>query len=283
MLFAITHTKADFDAPQEVNMITQDTLIQFQNTSGSAISYQWDFGDGTVSTLENPSHLYSAQGIYTVHLTVRGIQNCRDTITKELAIIRQSVIPNLPDQIEACWNEEVIIKPDNGTLFRFYDALPAETPFYEGDSLSFNYKKIGFVTAHGEQQIPDSLIINRLKYNSYLLCGNGVTEVVKSNILINNYTYKQFSANSVRIEKDSTYYNQYPPQNDFSFYHFSKNDITTSTEYTKFNPGLTLLSFAATITVVIIKALNPSDDNDEPDYEEEDYDYWDDEDDDGWE
>ncbi len=155
--------------------------------------------------------------------------------------------------------------------------------FYEGDSLSFNYKKIGFVTAHGEQQIPDSLIINRLKYNSYLLCGNGVTEVVKSNILINNYTYKQFSANSVRIEKDSTYYNQYPPQNDFSFYHFSKNDITTSTEYTKFNPGLTLLSFAATITVVIIKALNPSDDNDEPDYEEEDYDYWDDEDDDGWE
>lgn len=33
------------------------------------ISYSWDFGDGTTSTLENPSHLYANTGFYNVCLT----------------------------------------------------------------------------------------------------------------------------------------------------------------------------------------------------------------------
>lgn len=36
----------------------------------SAVSYQWDFGDGTSSTQANPSKTYSNNGQYTVHLTV---------------------------------------------------------------------------------------------------------------------------------------------------------------------------------------------------------------------
>lgn len=39
------------------------------NTSTDADSYLWDFGDGTTSTLKNPSHNYAANGTYTITLT----------------------------------------------------------------------------------------------------------------------------------------------------------------------------------------------------------------------
>lgn len=44
--------------------------ITFTNTSTDAESYVWDFGDETTSTLIDPSHSYSAEGEYTITLTV---------------------------------------------------------------------------------------------------------------------------------------------------------------------------------------------------------------------
>lgn len=37
---------------------------------GSIVAYQWDFGDGSVDTVQNPSHSYAAPGTYNVTLTV---------------------------------------------------------------------------------------------------------------------------------------------------------------------------------------------------------------------
>ena len=46
------------------------TTTQFtNNTSGLAPSYVWNFGDGTTSTDENPTHTYASTGTYTVILT----------------------------------------------------------------------------------------------------------------------------------------------------------------------------------------------------------------------
>ncbi len=56
--------------------------ITFQNTSTNADMWMWDFGDGTSSTDENPVHLYTTPGIYTVCLTATGDcdsdQICKD-------------------------------------------------------------------------------------------------------------------------------------------------------------------------------------------------------------
>jgi carboxypeptidase T len=51
--------------------ITLGETAVFTNTStGSDLSYLWDFGDGSpVSTETNPAHLYTAAGVYTVTLT----------------------------------------------------------------------------------------------------------------------------------------------------------------------------------------------------------------------
>jgi PKD repeat protein len=41
----------------------------FANSSTNAVSYAWNFGDGNSSTLQNPSHVYTNDGTYTVTLT----------------------------------------------------------------------------------------------------------------------------------------------------------------------------------------------------------------------
>jgi PKD repeat protein len=52
-------------------------LVAFKDLSeGEITSWKWDFGDGTSSTEQNPTHQYPAkpgrEGIYTVVLYVTG-------------------------------------------------------------------------------------------------------------------------------------------------------------------------------------------------------------------
>ena len=50
-------------------------------STGSITSWKWDFGDGSTSTMQNPSHTYTDPGNYTVSLTVTGPEYS-DTNTK---------------------------------------------------------------------------------------------------------------------------------------------------------------------------------------------------------
>src|SRR5690606_24177349 len=54
--------------------------INFINTStGNGLTSTWDFGDGGSSTLQNPTHTYTAPGIYVVTLYVQDAAGCLDT------------------------------------------------------------------------------------------------------------------------------------------------------------------------------------------------------------
>jgi len=57
--------------------------VQFFDQSSNVNSWLWDFGDGTTSTKQNPSHTYMYQntGVFTVSLTVQGPSGS-DTETK---------------------------------------------------------------------------------------------------------------------------------------------------------------------------------------------------------
>ncbi len=62
--------------------------VHFQNTTvGNAISFVWDFGDGTKSTEMNPEHTYTKYGTYTVTLTATNSNGCQ-TIYRVVDCIR---------------------------------------------------------------------------------------------------------------------------------------------------------------------------------------------------
>ncbi|MDD2200314.1 MAG: M14 family zinc carboxypeptidase, partial [Bacteroidales bacterium] len=45
-------------------------IVQFTDLSALADTWEWDFGDGNTSNEQNPQHTYTADGTYTVSLTV---------------------------------------------------------------------------------------------------------------------------------------------------------------------------------------------------------------------
>jgi hypothetical protein len=70
---------ADFSA------IINNLGVQFLNNSTAATSYSWNFGDGNVSTENNPSHNYGTDGSYTVTLEASN-GNCSDIHTFEVLV-----------------------------------------------------------------------------------------------------------------------------------------------------------------------------------------------------
>lgn len=49
--------------------------VSFSDLSSNAVSYAWDFGDGSTSTAQSPSHAYAQVGSYTVCLTITSACN----------------------------------------------------------------------------------------------------------------------------------------------------------------------------------------------------------------
>ena len=54
----------------EYDYTTNSATVSFINTSANYDQVEWDFGDGTILTDENPSHTFSCPGIQQVTLTV---------------------------------------------------------------------------------------------------------------------------------------------------------------------------------------------------------------------
>lgn len=59
--------------------------ITFTNQSSNASSYSWSFGDGGMSTTENPTHAYAGPGSFTVTLTATG-PGGENTTSKSITI-----------------------------------------------------------------------------------------------------------------------------------------------------------------------------------------------------
>lgn len=68
---ALATVLADFTVSNSTPIINRDTVI-FTDTSQGASSYLWDFGDGTTSTLQSPTKMYTSGGVKTVTLKING-------------------------------------------------------------------------------------------------------------------------------------------------------------------------------------------------------------------
>ncbi len=75
-----------------------------QSTAGdtSITSWKWDFGDGSTSTDQNPTHTYAAPGRYTVTLTVTdSAGNSNDVSTDYTAVAQEFTPASAPTNLQA--------------------------------------------------------------------------------------------------------------------------------------------------------------------------------------
>lgn len=69
------------------------TFTDLSNLAGGTISsWSWNFGDGSTSTLQNPTHLYAGPGAYNVSLIVVGSNGCIDEVVKTIIIHPNPVV-----------------------------------------------------------------------------------------------------------------------------------------------------------------------------------------------
>jgi gliding motility-associated-like protein len=82
-----TRPKALIQAPAETCMAAATIFNDISNGMSSTVTkWNWDFGDGGVSTLKNPAHVYMLAGNYTVKLWVENAIGCLSD-TAEVTIL----------------------------------------------------------------------------------------------------------------------------------------------------------------------------------------------------
>ena len=77
-------------APLAVNFTANTTL-----TSGSVVSYQWDFGDGQTSSQPQPSHSYQAAGVFAARVTIVDTAGAQATSSAQITVGGNSTALNL--------------------------------------------------------------------------------------------------------------------------------------------------------------------------------------------
>lgn len=78
--------RANFDFVEQC----EGTAISFTDLTTSSFNdvaeWQWDFGDGNFSSLQNPQHNYAQAGQFLVTLASASAKQCRDTISKAVVL-----------------------------------------------------------------------------------------------------------------------------------------------------------------------------------------------------
>ena len=111
--------------------------VNFLNNSYYSNTYYWDFGDGNTSTSSNPTHTYSAYGLFTVRLISTGPLGT-DSIIKQQII---SIDPNNPCIITLPSSGVGITQTNcNGTL---YDVGGPVGGYYSSSTSSITIAPLG--------------------------------------------------------------------------------------------------------------------------------------------
>ncbi len=77
-------------------------VVQFTDlTTNSPTTWSWNFGDGTTSTAQNPSHIYTANGTYTVTLTTTNAYGSNPKTLTNYITINKPAVPTASN-VEKC-------------------------------------------------------------------------------------------------------------------------------------------------------------------------------------
>ena len=104
------------------NYASQGVITGFHDiSSGNPTTWEWDFGDGTTSTIQNPTHTYQCSGSYWVSLYVTNANGCESS---------NYLLVEAPGQytLEAQYSVDI-----QGSVVNFTDASVGTPTSYEWD------------------------------------------------------------------------------------------------------------------------------------------------------
>ncbi len=151
--------------------ITSDPCLKqvsVSSTSSYAITYDWQFGDGSISTSSSPTHTYLNTGNYSITLIINAGLTCSATITKPVSI-NNGPIAQFTYSLSPCDGRVVFSNTSingNGAYWSFGD----NSASYDNDPVHY-YASQGIYTVYLTSS-PNMPCLNttkqviEIKYNS---------------------------------------------------------------------------------------------------------------------
>ena len=105
--------------------------VQFTNQSTDifAMTYDWEFGDGSAATTAtSPSHTYTPDGQYTVELVVVNAEGCTDSLSQAITIYPLPAIGAGPD-VQVCPGASVTLNGIGGATYLWNNGGTNNTAF----------------------------------------------------------------------------------------------------------------------------------------------------------
>jgi len=94
LIYAYPNPVAAFSLNTTTLNIPYDILICTNNSTG-ALFYNWNFGDGGISTAVNPQYLYNSVGNFQVQLIATNLYGCSDTAYANVTTNTNVTFPNV--------------------------------------------------------------------------------------------------------------------------------------------------------------------------------------------
>ncbi|MEP0987037.1 S8 family serine peptidase [Ekhidna sp.] len=130
---------ADFEMSTDTLYLDHPTtnVVQFTDQSIDAISWSWDFGQGTSSSLQNPLLSFSEAGTYTINLSIENAQGCVDSLSKNLVVANRPSPPSLSDVI-ICPGEDVLLNDPTADRIQVYAFEDQTEPSASGSNVTIS-------------------------------------------------------------------------------------------------------------------------------------------------
>jgi gliding motility-associated-like protein len=172
------------------------------------LSYQWSFGDGTFSTIQNPIHMYPFVGSFTSSLIVTSVQGCKDTFSLPSPV---SVYTSPQAGFSVSPHDTSIFYPQITSVDMSTGAINCDLYWGDGTSSTscntiHNYTQPGTYTimqvvlnALGCSDTAYSNVVIEPEYlfwlpNAFTPNANGLNDIFKPNILgVHNYSFLIFN------------------------------------------------------------------------------------------
>ena len=106
---------AGFTYKVSANCTPKNIIFQNTSTSNGTIKYLWNFGDGKIATIPNPTHSYDSGGVYKVKLIVNSLQGCTDSAWYSITV-KNAVSANFTSNIRIACKAPVIATFSNSIL-----------------------------------------------------------------------------------------------------------------------------------------------------------------------
>ncbi|MDB5283010.1 MAG: Peptidase family protein, partial [Bacteroidota bacterium] len=106
--------------------------VSFSNASNNAVSYLWDFGDGTTGIIENPVHSYNAYGNFSVKLFATNACGVDSLIKNQLVNIVD--LSPVAASLNICAGQSAALVANGAGTLNWYDAANGGNLLVTGNS-----------------------------------------------------------------------------------------------------------------------------------------------------